>query len=300
MRHNLVLALAAAALCGACGQAAYAVGMRVSPGGALIQGIEPGQKAELAVPITVMNDDAEAKTVVFAAVAPLREKMKVPQGYADIPDLSWVSFTRSEIEVPAKGHAAVKMVLNIPDGREYHNQHWSVAVAVRTKAVAGQMLTLGLYPRFEIETSPARVKGGLFRRAKPPAGDLAFAPSLETLEGVAPGGGTRRVALALWNNTPKLWRGEIRVLTPDEAKQARIDLSGGWAWLPDPAWVKHASAAVAIGPNASVDLEFDVAVPAGDSRHGNSWEAIALVRGDESRVAFARLRVRTEPAPTPR
>lgn len=300
MRHNLVLALAAAALCGACGQAAYAVGLRVSPGGALIQGIEPGQKAELAVPITVLNDDAEPKTIVFAAIAPLREQMKVPQGYTDLPDLSWVSFTRSEIEVPAKGHAAVKMVLNIPDGREYHNQHWSVAVAVRTKAVAGQMLTLGLYPRFEIETSPARVKGGLFRRAKPPAGDLAFAPTLETLEGVAAGGETRRVALALWNNAAKPFRGEARVLTPDEAKQARIDLSGGWAWLPDAAWVKPRPAAIEVGPNASTELELDVTVPAGTEQHGKPWEAIVLVRGDDGRVAFARLRVRTAPSATPR
>ncbi|HRR82888.1 MAG TPA: hypothetical protein P5118_22100 [Planctomycetota bacterium] len=299
MRHPLMLALAAAALCGAGGPAAYAVGMRVSPGGALIQGVEPGQEAELAVPITVMNDDEEPKTIVFAPIAPLREKMKVPQGYADLPDLSWVRFTKSEIEVPAKGHAAVKMVLNIPDGREYHNQHWSVAVAVRTKAVAGQMLTLGLYPRFEIETSPARVKGGLFRRPRPPAGDLAVTPSVETLEAVAPGGGARRVALALWNNTAKPFRGEVRVLTADEARQARMDPSGGWAWLPDPAWVKPGSAAVEVGPNASAELELDVAVPPGRERHGNSWEAIVLVRGDDGRAAFARLRVRTAPAATP-
>ena len=140
MRRKLTIALAAAALCGVCGRWTWAVGMRVSPGGALIQGVEPGERAEVPVPITVMNDDDEAKTVVFAALGPVQEKMKVPPGYSDIPDLSWVSFSQQEVNVPAKGHAAVKMILNIPKGKEYYNQHWSIAVAVRMKPSAGQML----------------------------------------------------------------------------------------------------------------------------------------------------------------
>jgi len=293
MTHKLAMALAAAAaLCGVGGRAARAVGMRVSPGGALIQGIEPGQKAELPIPITVMNGDAEPKTVVFAALAPRHENMKVPQGYSDIPDLSWVSFSKREIVVPAKGHAAVKMILNIPSGREYHNQHWSVAVAVRTKPKAGQMVTLGLYPRFEIETSPARVKGGLFRRARPPAARLAFAPSMETLDGVSPGGRTRRVTLSVWNNTAKAFRGEVAVLSAAQAKEARIALSGGRTWLPDPSWVKLRPGAIEIAPHSSARLAIEVAVPAGQGLHGRSWEAIVMARGKDD-AAFARLRIKT-------
>jgi hypothetical protein len=293
MRYPFAAALRALAVAALGLQTAYAVGLRVSPGGALIQGIEPGQKAELAVPITVMSDDPEPKAIVFAAVAPRREKMKVPAGYNDIPDLAWVSFTKPEVEVPAKGHAAVKMILSIPQGKEYHNQHWSVAVAVRSKPVAGQMLALGLYPRFEIETSPARIKGGLFRGPKPPAGDLAFAPSLEEAAGVVPGGPARRLSLELWNNTAKPWRGEATIVAGAEAaKKERLDLSGGFEWLPDPAWLKLDTAKLEVGANRAADVELDVAIPSGAANRGRSWEAILLVKGDEGLAAFARIRVK--------
>lgn len=296
MRHKLAIALALAALCGAGGRAALALGLRVSPGGALIQGIEPGRKAELAVPITIMNDDPEPKAIAFAVVAPRRENMKVPPGYCDIPDLAWVSFTRPQIEVPAKGHAAVKMILSVPPGKEYCNQHWSVAVAVRTKPVAGQMLALGLYPRFEIETASARVKGGLFRRPKPPAGDLAFAPSTEEVIGVEPGGPARRVSLELWNNTAKPWRGEVSIVTgAEEAKKARLDLSGSWTWLPDPSWLKLDAAKIEVGAKWAANVVLDVAIPRDSGNYDRSWEAIVLVKGDEGRAAFARVRVKTTP-----
>jgi len=296
MRHSLAAALGALAAAALGVQAALAVGLRVSPGGALIQGVEPGQKAELPMPITVMNDDAEAKVVAFAVLAPGRENMKMPAGYRDIPDLAWVTFTKPEVQVPPKGHAAVKMVLSIPAGKEFHNQHWTIAVAVRTKPVAGQMLTLGLYPRFEIETTPARVRGGLFSRPRPPDGPLAFAPSLETLEAVVPGGRAERIELALWNNTANPFRGQASVVTGAEAaKKERIDLSGGFAWLPDPAWVKLAAAAIECGPKSSTWLPVEVAVPAGKEHHGRAWEAIVLVRGDDGAAAFARLRIKTAP-----
>jgi len=294
MRNPLPAALGALAVAALALQSAHAVALRVSPGGALIQGIEPGQKAELAVPITVMNDDPEPKTIVFAALAPRRENMKVPQGYSDIPDLSWVSFTKSEVEAPAKGHAAVKMILSIPAGKEYHNQHWSVAIAVRTKAVAGQMLTLGLYPRFEIETSPARPRGGLLSGPKPPLGDLVVTPSLGTLAGVAPGGPPKRVTLDVWNNAAKPWRGEASILTGAEAaKKERLDLSGGWAWLPDASWLKLRSKAIEVGARDSADIALDITVPAGREHHDRAWEAIVLVKGEDKSVAFARLRVKT-------
>ncbi|MBM4032913.1 MAG: hypothetical protein FJ291_14150 [Planctomycetes bacterium] len=294
MRQPSAAALCALAAIALGLQSAHAVGLRVSPGGALIQGIEPGQKAELAVPVTVMNDDPEPKTVSFATLAPRKGNMKVPPGYSDIPDPAWLTFSKSEVEVPAKGSAAVKMTLSIPEGKQYHNQHWSVALAVRMKAAPGHMLAIGLYPRIEIETSPARPRGGLLSRPKPPLGDLVVTPSLETLAGVAPAGPPKRVALDLWNNSPKPWRGEVSIVTgAEEAKKARLDLSGGWTWLPDASWVKPKAAGIEVGANGAAEIALDVAVPAGKEHHDRAWEAIVLVKGADKSVAFARLRVKT-------
>jgi hypothetical protein len=116
---------------------------------------------------------------------------------------------------------------------------------------------------------------------------------METLDSIAPGGGAKDASLTLWNSTSKLWRGNAVLLTGEEAKKARIDLSGGWTWLPDASWVTLRPAAIEVGPNASASIVATVAVPAGEGRHGKAWEAILMVRGGEGGVAFARLRIKT-------
>jgi len=274
---------------------AYPLGLKVSPGGALIQGVTPGERVELATPLTILNDDDQPHAITLTALKPSKVGMRPPTGYADIPDPAWLSFSESTVTVPARGHAAVKMALSVPGKSEHYPQHWSVALAVRTKPEAGQMLTIGLYPCFEIETVPAPIESSFWKRGTPPYGDLVVTPSVETVGKLKPGDKPRRVPLRVWNNTDKPWRGEASVLTAEQAKTARIDLSGGWTWLPDPAWAKPSSAAMTINGHRSTTLEVDVAVPDGKERYGGAWEGIVLLKSLDGPVAFARLRLASIP-----
>ena len=280
----LVLAAAATVLPA---RTAWAVALRVGPGAALIQGIVPGKPAELDLPITLWNKDDRPHDVVLSVLRPSREAMAMPSGYVDIPDPSWISFSASEITVPAGGQAAVRMKIAVPAGDAYLNQHWSMALAVRTKPAQGQMVAIGLYPRFEIETASAPVAGSLLRRARPPFGDLVATPAIASVERLVPGAGPRRVSLTVWNNTDKPWTGEVSlVASAESAKKERLSLSGGWEWLQDPRWVKLGSPSLAIGPRGRAELALDVDVPAGVK--GTAWEAIVLLKSRTGPLAGSR------------
>jgi len=271
-----------------------AVGMRVSPGGAVIQGLRPGERHELTTPLTVINDDDAPTVVTITALKPSSQGMKPPPGYCDIPDPSWLTFSESTVTVPRRGQAAVRMGLAIPAGQPHFNQHWSVAVAIRGRPVKGQMLSLALYPRFEIETEPLAIESSLWRRPKPPLGDLAATPSVVTADGVVPGAKAQRIVLRVWNNTDKPWQGQVTLIADAAAaKKERLDLSGGWNWLEDPSWVRFENEKLTLQPRSSHKLTVEVAVPEKRENYKRAREAILIFKSADGPAAFARVRVKT-------
>lgn len=286
--------LAAAFVVGLFQSHAYPMGLRVSPGAALIQGLPPGQRVELSTPITIMNDDDRPHVMTIAALSPAEQNMALPSGYTALPDPSWVSFTKSEVVVAARKHGTVKMVVNIPPGEAYCDQHWSVALAVRSKPGRGQLLALGLYPRFEMETVPSSVAPPSTNKAVRPRGRLVVTPSLTSVTDVAPGSEPKRVTLTIWNNTSDLWRGEANLVTDAQAaKKERLSLSGGHRWLPDPSWIEIKQPALVVQPAEPTKLVLEVRVPEGEQNHTHAWEAILLLRCDRGPEAIARLRVKS-------
>jgi hypothetical protein len=288
-RRHAVAAILALAAALSWAQGVHALGMRVSPAGMLIQGVVPGERLELSVPLAIMNDDDQVHGVLVSALRPLDQKMKPPSGYTDIPDPSWVSFSQPEVDVPANGQASLKIILNIPAGEKYFNQHWSVVAAIRSKPTPGQMISLALYPRFEIETAPLAVKpdSGIW-----PLGALVITPGTRTVELARLGGSPVSAPLTVWNGTGAAWQGEIVFIADSgAAKRERLDMSGGWRWLPDASWIKCRNASLQVGPHRTEEILVEVGVPEGKENHGGAWEVIALLKGRDGSSAVARLRI---------
>jgi len=116
---------------------ACALGMRVQPGGALIQGWPIGEKRELPTPLVIFNDDDAPRTMTVAAMKPSALGAGPIRGYAELPDTSWMSFQPAEVAVPPNGRAAVRMFLSVPPDERYLNQHWSVNLARPTPPLTG-------------------------------------------------------------------------------------------------------------------------------------------------------------------
>jgi len=271
----------------AAGRAA-GVGMRVQPGGLLLQDVPVGEKHRLRVPLMVFNDDDRPHLVEVSAHRPSQVGGACPVGYAEIPDPRWFSFSKDVVEVPANGTASVRMFTDIPDDDRWKNRHWSVGIAVRSKPAQGQVLSLALYPRFDIETvADAEVP-------PPPAGECGVVPSVIEVVDVQPGA-VASASLALWNTTGEKRRCTLRVLArPEEEQKPLVPLSGGISWLPDASWVALSRSEVVLEPRAPRRIELEVLVPE-EGSYAAAWEGIILAEFDEARTQFCRLRIRTVP-----
>lgn len=278
----------------------YSMGMGVSPGGALLQGIPLGTRVELGVPITIRNDNPDAVTYTVEAIRPSQQKMKMVTGYGDLPDPSWISFAPSEVTVPGKKHGTTKMIFEIPSDPKYYDQHWSVALSVRTKVAKGQFLALAVYPRYEIETVSAADTAPGVGPVVRPHGKLVVTPAISTVPAAVPGRKSEPVSLTVWNNQDGPWSGEVLLVNDAEAaKKERLTLSTGWQWLPESSWVKLNERSLRVGPSKSKRLSVEILVPERQDYRGRAWEAILLLRCKGGPEAIARLRVATVPAEKP-
>jgi hypothetical protein len=207
------------------------------------------------------------------------------------------------VNVPARGHAVVKMTLSVRAGDGNFNQHWSLAVAVRSKPAEGQMLSLALYPRFEIETASSVVTPAgwkFWTRTKRPAGDLTITPAVCVVK-ARPGGPPEQVRLTVWNNTGKPWRGTITLVTGEEAvKKERLALTSAWQWLPDASWATLNETSLLVKPHNYGVARLSVAVPDKKENYGRMWEAIVLARSEDGLTAISRLRVTSPEKPQDR
>jgi len=269
-----------------------ATGMRVQPGGVLLQNVPVGQRHRLRMPLTVFNDDDEPHAVAVSALRPSEVNSKCPVGYEDIPEPGWLSFSEDTVEVPANGTASVGMFIEVPGEDRWKNQHWSVSIAVRSRPGGGQALSLALYPRFEIESVPDA-------EAEPPAGQCSVVPSVVEVAGIR-AGSPAAASLVLWNRTEEAQRCTLRVLAkPQEKQRPVVALSGGMSWMPDASWVALSTADVILKPGEPTRVGLKVAVPAGKENGGGAWEAVVLVEFEKGPTRFCRLRVRTLREETP-
>lgn len=272
------------ALVGVC--PVFGLGMRVQPGGALIQGWPVGERRELPVPLVIFNDDDQPHKVTVSACKPSAIGGAAVRGYREIPDPAWLTFAPDEARVPPRGRAKLKMFLSVPADEKYRNAHWSVNLAVRSSTSGRQKIGLALYPRFEIETAAGEARVA-------PHGDLVVTPSLVAFDDVVPGKKAEEASVTVWNNTKKVQHCKARILgKPATGRKPIILLSHGRSWVPAASWVSVRTPTFSIPAAGKVQVRIRPTLPAAAS-HGGVWEAILLVTAKEGPETFARIRVAT-------
>ena len=287
MKYSKTCLSAALILCVAGGGIALALGMRVQPGGALIQNFPLGEKRALPTPFVIYNDNDTPTTMTVVAVKPSEVGSTAPRGYSEIPDPKWMSFEPSEITIPAKQRGTMKMFLTVPQDEKYLNQHWSVSLAVRTVVGKHERIGLAVYPRFEIETQPGA-------RAQPPEGQLVITPSQALFEELVTGAPALQKTFRIWNSTDKRLQCKVAAWgRPEKDSRPAAALSHGQSWIPDTTWVRIKDNTVAIPPQVHVDIPIEIAVPQDDAYRGGTWETILMVTAKDDLVTFARLRLKT-------
>ena len=285
------------------------VGLSVYPGGILIQKVEPGETYDLyeksGVALIIENKDENPHTYTIDTFKPSHVgNKKWLEGYSQIPDPAWFWLESSEVTVEAQSRKNVRMFLKIPDEEKYYNQHWTVSLGVRGKPEAGNMLSLAVYPRYQIETES---KTGLKER---PDGLTGIEPATLVFENV-PLGKKQKKKIKMYNNdTIKHYYTLTSKIIEVDPTREQIGTSPGYAWIPNRKWLKPGSnlkniftslflrkRRVKILPNEDKELAVAVKIPKKKEHYQKKWEALIFIEPDEGRSSFVRVQIETEKIP---
>jgi hypothetical protein len=134
-----------------------AAGLRIEPGGLLIQDVPVGEARSVVesskIAFVVYNRDSITHRYRISAHRPSNAgNGKWPRGYDEIPDASWIIPTPGVIEVQAGSSASFDVVIDLPADDRLYNQKWAVTMSVEGEPVKGRNVALALYPVLQIET----------------------------------------------------------------------------------------------------------------------------------------------------
>lgn len=131
-------------------------GLRVQPGGLLIQNVPPGLDYDIykttGIQLEIFNNDDREHTYTITSKKPSEVGLGVGGEYSEIPDTSWFYYSKNEVTIPANSSTAIRMFLSIPDDEKYLSKKWEVIIAVEGKAVGGETFSLAAFPKIQIET----------------------------------------------------------------------------------------------------------------------------------------------------
>jgi len=269
------------------------LGLSVQPGGLLIQYIKLGETYDLhektGISLIIENKDAKAHTYRVIAGKPSKlGSKKWLQGYSEIPDASWFWFEKNEVTVEAQSKEEVEMYLKIPQEDQYFNQHWTITIGVAGKPGAGEVLSLAVYPRYQIETvSEADIKGK-------PYGLAAVSPSMVEFEDVILGE-KYNASVKLYNNDDSAHRYKLK------SKRFKVDPmreqivpSAGYSWVPKAKWIKIKKRRATIDANGVMEIPLEIRIPKGDEYFNRKWEAVLWIESKEEAPLFARIKIKTK------
>lgn len=268
------------------------LGLSVQPGGLLIQYVKLGQTYDLyeksGIALIIENKDDKPHTYKLETSKPSQVgNEKWLKGYLEIPDPSWFWFEKDEVTVEAQSKREVKMFLKIPEEKKYYNQHWTVSLEITGKPEIGQMLTLAIYPRYQIETES---KAGLKEK---PDGLIGFEPSRLLFENLALGKSEKN-SIIIYNNDKmsRTYKIVPEVIEVDPTRE-KIVASPGYSWIPDTKWIRIKKR-LRIRPGESKELIVTVKIPKRQEYYQKRWETLLSVDSDEGPSGFIRIQIETK------
>lgn len=258
----------------------------------MLQKVKLGEEydiyAKSGVALTIENKDSSPHTYIISTLKPSETgNKKWLKGYTEIPDPSWFWVENNEVLVEAQSKAEVKMYLKIPVEDKYYNQRWTVSLEVKGKSEPGRALSLAVYPRYQIETES---KSGLGEK---PYGVIGLEPDTLTFENIVlKNKETKKVML--YNNDIIVHSYSIisKVVDVDAAVE-QIFPSPGYAWIPNPKWVKVNKRQVKVLPGESAELTITVAISQKEKYYQKKWETLIFVEEKQGESGFVRTQIET-------
>jgi hypothetical protein len=263
----------------------------VSPGAFCAQGVPVGEKIDTGTDLKVTNDTDKERT--FTVKVGGIPAMKAPdlRGYATMPDLSWFILDKTELTAPAKGSAAARMSVEIPNDDRYYNQHWGVSCLIEYTGQKG-LFQEAIKTVYMFETkSKEDIKGR-------PLGNLGVAPSIVSIDiadkKASPG------KFSIYNNTAETAEYKLTTrIAETKGDGLKLNASPGFTWLPKAVMVKVKKATVKVKAGETASVTVSENVPNSLLTDGCKLEGAVFIESDKGDVNFVRVHIEKIPAPKP-
>lgn len=263
------------------------IGLGVTPGNVLIQGVPIGEVYELKIPLTIHNRSEEIRTYILRASRPSQIGAECPMGYLELPEEGFLYLEPSEIVIPPYGMAQAKIYLSIPYEDRYYNQHWVSLIEVKGKPHGGEGIALAAYPLFFIETEPR------YDLTQRPDGLTGLRPAQVFLKDLPLGKIKGVTEVEIYNNDNSSHVYTIIPLTFSTKTKKWIGLSDSYEPLPDPAWIVPEPESLRIERGKSGIVSLGLNIPVRPEYYAKRWEGIVLVKREEGPPVFIRVLLRT-------
>ena len=261
-----------------------AAGLRIEPGGLLIQDVPVGETRSVVessgIAFVVYNRDNVPHVYRISAHRPSQAgNGKWPRGYCEIPDPSWIVPTPDVLEIPAGSSASFDVLVRLPEDDRLHNQKWAVTLEVKSDPVKDRNVALALYPSLQIETLTGELPDVR------PFGKVAVAPATLRVNGES-----EPPSFGVYNNDSEPHGYRIHVVPAG----GKIPASPGLSSVALPGLVVPQTESIWIEPGGMVRVSLEIDQDAGPVEGLRAWEQLVFIESEAGQCTFVRLQMAAE------
>jgi hypothetical protein len=259
-----------------------ASGLRIEPGGLLLQDVPVGEARSVVessgIEFVVHNRDSIPHQYRVSAHRPSETgNGRWPKGYCEIPDASWIILTPDVLEIAAGSSASFDVMIGLPDDAGLYNQKWAVTLAVESAPVKGSMnVALALYPALQIETQASGLPDAR------PLGTVAVAPAT-----LVANGEKEPLSFRIYNNDSGPHGYRIYVAPAG----GKIPASPGLSSVAIPGLVVPQAESIWIEPGGVAQVLLDVDPVVAEAEGLEPWEQLVFVESESGQCTFVRLQM---------
>lgn len=142
----------------------FALGISTDFNNIYIENLKIGSEYNLTkisnFPVRVKNDSDDVVKIIVKPVFP--QEGRVKEGFEIIPSTSWITFSKTELEVGSQEYAVTDLIISIPDDENLLGKKYQVnigAYITEVKSKSGFLTIMpGIEGRFFFSIAPVKIK----------------------------------------------------------------------------------------------------------------------------------------------
>ncbi len=135
-----------------------AAGIAVGPGEIFLENVPLGRKVAVSalagrnLKLNINNKNSSSYIYTINVFYTAETTNALREGFMDIPDISWISPEKQEVEIEGNGTKTVELYLNIPKNKKYAGKKYQAIIEVKNKPKPGDFFNFAAQPIIRFST----------------------------------------------------------------------------------------------------------------------------------------------------